>query len=89
MKHDYHIEFKAKVASWAVDEECGIASASEKFDVPPELVYEWAKMLLESMGKAFVDDDTPADEKEELDDDTRSALVRLASEYGRITRGGV
>ena len=41
MKHDYHIEFKAKVASWAVDEECGIAGASEKFDVPPEIVYEW------------------------------------------------
>ena len=87
MKHDDDTEFKAKVAAWAIDEDYGIIGASEKFSVPPDLVYEWAKLLLESMNTAFVDNDTTADDEEELDDDTRSSLIRLASEYGRITRG--
>ena len=87
MKRDDDIEFKAKVAACAIDEHCGIESASERFGVSPHRVYEWAKVLLVSMAKTFVDDDTPADEQDELDDNTRSALVRLASEYGRITRG--
>ena len=74
MTRNYDIEFKAKVGAWALDEGCGIVGASKKFDVPNDLVYEWAKGVLLSLTDAFVDDNT------------RSALIRLASEYGRISK---
>ncbi len=46
MKQEYDIKFKAKVGAWALDEDCGIVGASTKFDVPSDLVYEWAKGLV-------------------------------------------
>ena len=88
MPDEYDIEFKAKVGAWALDENCGIACASDKFNVSNDLVYEWAKLLALSLVDAFVDDDTPLDEQENIDDDTRASLIRLASEYGRLTKGG-
>ncbi len=89
MKREYDIEFKAKVGAWALDEGCGIAGASKKFDVPNDLVYEWAKGVVVSLTDAFVDDDTPIDEQDAVDENTRSALIRLAAEYGRISKGGL
>ena len=89
MKREYDIEFKAKVGAWALDEDCGIAGASKKFDVPNDLVYEWAKGVVVSLTDAFVDDDTPIDEQDAIDENTRSALIRLAAEYGRISKGGL
>ena len=89
MKREYDIEFKAKVGAWALDEDCGIAGASNKFDVPNDLVYEWARLLVHSLTDAFVDDNTPLDEQDDLDESTRSALIRLAAEYGRILKGGL
>ncbi len=89
MKREYDIEFKAKVGAWALDEGCGIAGASKKFDVPNDLVYEWAKGVVVSLTDAFVDDDTPIDEQDAVDENTRSALIRLAAEYGRISNGGL
>ena len=87
MPDEYDIEFKAKVGAWALDENCGIACASDKFNVSNDLVYEWAKLLALSLVDAFVDDDTSLDEQENIDDDTRTVLIRLASEYGRLTKG--
>jgi len=87
MKREYDIEFKAKVGAWALDEGSGIAGASRKFDVPSDLVYEWAKAVVLSLTDAFVDDDTPLDEQDDLDEKTRTALIRLAAEYGRILKG--
>ncbi len=89
MKREYDIEFKAKVGAWALDEDCGIAGASKKFDVPNDLVYEWAKGVVVSLTDAFVDDNTPLDEQDAIDENTRSALIRLAAEYGRISKGGL
>ena len=89
MKLEYDIEFKAKVGAWALDEDCGIAGASKKFEFPNDVVYEWAKGVVLSLTNAFVDDDTPLDQQDELDENTRSALIRLAGEYGRILKGGV
>ena len=86
MKLKYDIEFKAKVGAWALDAGCGIAGASTKFGVPNDLVYEWAKGVVLSLTDAFVDDNTPLDEQDELDENTRSALIRLAAEYGRISK---
>ena len=86
MKREYDIEFKAKVGAWALDEGSGIAGASRKFDVPSDLVYEWAKAVVLSLSEAFVDDTTPLDEKDDVDESTHSALVRLAAEYGRISK---
>jgi len=86
MKLKYEIEFKAKVGAWALDEDCGIAGASKKFDIPNDLVYEWAKGVVFSMTDAFVDDDTPLDERNDIDENTRAALIRLAAEYGRILK---
>ena len=87
MKLEYDIEFKAKVGAWALDEDCGIVGASTKFDVPNDLVYEWAKGVVLSLTDAFVDDNTPLDEQDDLDESTRSVLIRLAAEYGRILKG--
>jgi hypothetical protein len=87
MKHGHDIEFKAKVGAWALDEACGIGGASTKFGVPHDLVYEWAKGVVLSLTDAFVDDDTSLDEQEDIDENTRSALMRLAAEYGRISKG--
>ena len=89
MKREYDIEFKAKVGAWALDEDCGITGASKKFDVPHDLVYEWAKGVVVSLTDAFVDDNTPLDEQDAIDENTRSALIRLAAEYGRISKGGL
>ncbi len=89
MKREYDIEFKAKVGAWALDEDCGIAGASKKFDVPNDLVYKWAKGVVVSLTDAFVDDNTPLDEQDAIDENTRSALIRLAAEYGRISKGGL
>ncbi len=86
MKQEYDIEFKAKVGAWALDEDCGIVGASTKFDVPSDLVYEWAKGVVLSLTDAFVDDNTPLDEQDDIDENTRSALIRLAAEYGRILK---
>ncbi len=86
MKQEHDIEFKAKVGAWALDEDCGIVGASTKFDVPSDLVYEWAKGLVLSLTDAFVDDDTPLDEQDDIDENTRSALIRLAAEYGKILK---
>ena len=86
MKREYDIEFKAKVGAWALDEDSGIVGASRKFDVPSDLVYEWAKAVVLSLSEAFVDDTTPLDEKDDVDESTHSALVRLAAEYGRILK---
>ena len=46
MKREYGVEFKAKVVAWALEENCGIAGTSKKFDVPDDLVHEWAKRVL-------------------------------------------
>ena len=89
MKHEYDTEFKAKVGAWALNEDCGIVGASKKFDVPNDLAYEWAKALVLGLTDAFVDDDTRPDEQDDLDENTRSALVRLAAEYGRILKSGL
>ncbi len=86
MKREYDVEFKAKVGAWALDEDSGIVGASRKFDVPRDLVYEWAKAVLLSLSEAFVDDTTPLDQKDDVDESTHSALVRLAAEYGRILK---
>ena len=86
MKREYDIEFKAKVGAWALAEDSGIVAASRKFDVPSDLVYEWAKVVLVSLSEAFVDDTTPLDEKDDVDESTHSSLVRLAAEYGRISK---
>jgi len=88
MKQEYEIEFKAKVGAWALNEDCGIVGASKKFDVPHDLVYEWAKGVVLSLAEAFVDDDTPLNEQDAVDENTRSTLTRLAAEYGRILKGG-
>ena len=80
------IEFKAKVGAWALDENRGIAEASRKFGVSPDRAYAWAKLVLASLCDAFIDDDTPPDERENIGDQTRETLVRLASEYGKIQR---
>ena len=87
MKQEYEIEFKARVGAWALDEDCGIVGASKKFDVPSDLVYEWAKGVVLSWTEAFVDDNTPINELDVVDENTRSALIRLAAEYGRISKG--
>jgi hypothetical protein len=87
MPDEYDIEFKAKVGAWALDENCGIAGASDKFNVFKNLVYEWAKLLALSLVDALVDDDTPLDKQENIDADTRAAPIRLSSEYGRLTKG--
>jgi hypothetical protein len=87
MKQEYETKFKAKVGAWALDENCGIIGASNKFDVPNDLVYEWAKWVALSLTEAFVDDNTPLDEQDDVDENTRSALIRLAAEYGRISKG--
>jgi len=42
-----------------------------------------------SLTDAFVDDNTPLDEQDAIDENTRSALIRLAAEYGRISKGGL
>ena len=89
MTRKYDIELKAKVGAWALDEDCGIVGASKKFDVPNDLVYEWAKGVLLSLTDAFVDENTPFDEQDDIDENTRSALIRLASEYGRILKNGL
>ena len=89
MTRKYDIELKAKVGAWALDEDCGIVGASMKFDVPNDLVYEWAKAVLLSLTDAFVDENTPFDEQDDIDENTRSALIRLASEYGRILKNGL
>ncbi len=88
MQDEYDVEFKAKVGAWALDENCGIVGASDKFNISNDLVYEWAKWVALSLVDAFVDDDTPLDEQENIDEYTRAVLIRLASEYGRLTRGG-
>ena len=88
MPDEYDVAFKVRVGAWALDDNCGIAGASDKFNVSNDLVYEWAKGVALSVVDAFVDDDTPLDEQENIDDDTRAALIRLASEYGRLTKGG-
>ena len=89
MEHEYDFEFKAKVGAWALDEDCGIVGASTKFDVPSDLVYEWAKGLVLSLTDAFVDENTSLDEQDDVDENTRSALIRLAAEYGRILKGSL
>lgn len=88
MPDEYDVELKAKVGAWALDENCGIAGASDKFNVSNDLVYEWAKWVALSLVDAFVDEDTPFDEQDNIDEDTRAALIRLASEYGRLTKDG-
>ncbi len=88
MKREYDIEFKAKVGAWALDEGSGIVAASRKFNVPSDLVYEWAKAVVLSLSEVFVDDSTPLDEKDDVDESTHSTLVRLAAEYGRISKAG-
>ena len=88
MQDEYDVEFKAKVGAWALNEKCGIVGASDKFNVPNVLVYEWAKWVALSLVDAFVDNDTPLEEQENIDEYTRAVLIRLASEYDRLTRGG-
>jgi hypothetical protein len=86
MEFEHHIEFKAKVAAWALDEDCGISGASKRLDVPNDIVYEWEKGVVLSLTDAFVDDDTPLEEQDDIDDNTRVVLMRLAAEYGRILK---
>ena len=88
MQDEYDVEFKAKVGAWALDENCGIVGASDKFNISNDLVYEWAKWVALKLVDAFVDDDTPLEEQDNIDEYARAVLIRLASEYGRLTRGG-
>jgi hypothetical protein len=61
---------------------------SKKLDVPNDLVHEWAKGVVLSLTEAFADSNTPLNEQDDVDENTRSALIRLAAEYGRISKSG-
>jgi len=81
MKKNYDKQFKSRVALEAIKEERTIAEIARHYEVHPNLVTNWKRLLLESIPDLFERPNARRkDEKQEILDDLFNQIGRLKVE---------